>query len=398
MHSNVWGTAKVFSQWDPRVFMNIFRVTKKIVYTRSLPFSSNGTCYGGMQPIKADMNNREWNTLVSVIRGETLRPLPTAFIIDSPWLPNWAGHTILDYFTSERMFLDDNLKAIQTFPEAIFLPGFWSEYGMCTEPSAFGSVMLWGENEFPFAMKVLRSPEEIDRLAKPDPRKHGLLPFVIKRLKHLEPEIERAGHKIRFAVARGPFNIASFLMGAPEFLEALKTEPEQMHRLLTIVTDFLVDWIAYQREQFPSIDGIFLLDDIVGFVGRRDFEHFALPYLQRAFAADVTVKFFHCDAPSKAGAPMLEAAGINLLNFGIQHTIAEMQAWTNHGIALVGNIPPRDVLAEGTPADVARAVREQLEPLEDRSRLIVSCGGGMPPHAPTENIRALIATVEEITR
>jgi uroporphyrinogen decarboxylase len=344
------------------------------------------------------MNDRQWNTLVSVVRGEALRPLPTAFIIDSPWLPNWAGHSILDYFTDERVFLNDNLQAMRAFPETIFLPGFWSEYGMCTEPSAFGSVCIWGENEFPFAKKVLRSPADVDLLETPDPRKHGLLPFVIKRLQHLQPEIEAAGHKIRFAVARGPLNIASFLMGTPEFLEALKMAPERMHHLLSIVTDFLVDWIAAQREAFPSIDGVFLLDDIVGFVGRRDFETFGLPYLQRVFSADVTVKFFHNDAPCKASAPLLADAGINLLNFGIQHTLAEMKAWTGNRIALMGNIPPRDVLAEGTPADVARSVTERLSSLDDRSRLIVSCGGGMPPHAPTENIKALISTVEALTR
>jgi uroporphyrinogen decarboxylase len=287
---------------------------------------------------------------------------------------------------------------MRAFPETIFLPGFWSEYGMCTEPSAFGSVCIWGENEFPFAKKVLRSPADVDLLETPDPRKHGLLPFVIKRLQHLQPEIEAAGHKIRFAVARGPLNIASFLMGTPEFLEALKMAPERMHHLLSIVTDFLVDWIAAQREAFPSIDGVFLLDDIVGFVGRRDFETFGLPYLQRAFSADVTVKFFHNDAPCKASAPLLADAGINLLNFGIQHTLAEMKAWTGNRIALMGNIPPRDVLAEGTPADVARSVTERLSSLDDRSRLIVSCGGGMPPHAPTENIKALISTVEALTR
>ena len=343
------------------------------------------------------MNDQQWNTLVSVVRGETVRPLPTAFIIDSPWLPNWAGHTILDYFTDERTFLDDNLKAIRAFPDSIMLPGFWSEYGMCTEPSAFGSVSMWGEDDFPFAKKVLLSPADVDRLEKPDARKHGLLPFVIKRLQHLQPEIEKAGHKIRFAVARGPLNIASFLMGAPEFMEAIKTEPELMHRLLVIVTDFLVEWIEVQREAFPTIDGIFLLDDIVGFISRRDFEIFGLPYLQRAFSADVTVKFFHNDAPAKASAPMLEAAGINLFNFGIQHTLTEMKTWTNNRIALMGNIPPRDVLAEGTPEDVRRTVTEMLNALDDKSRLIVSCGGGMPPHAPTDNIDTLISTVHELT-
>jgi uroporphyrinogen-III decarboxylase len=340
------------------------------------------------------MNDRQWDILISVIRGERLPP-PIGFIIDSPWLPKWAGHSILDYFTDEKVFLEDNLKAVQSFPEALFLPGFWSEFGMCTEPSAFGSVSVWEENEFPFARKIIRTPAEAMRIGKPNPRKEGLLPFVIKRLEHLRPEIEKAGHRIRFAVARGPLNIASFLMGTTEFLTALKTDPEPMHSLLGVITDFLRDWIAFQRERFPSIDGVLILDDIVGFIGRQDFEIFGLPYLKRIYDTDVTVKFFHNDAPCKASAPLLPDIGINLLNFGTQHTLADMKTWTGNRITLMGNIPPRDVLAAGTPEDVRRSVGDMLGALEDRSRLIVSCGGGMPPDAPTENIRAMIAAVEE---
>ena len=73
------------------------------------------------------MIDQQWTTLLSVVRGEVVRPLPTAFIIDSPWLPNWAGHTILDYFTDDRTFLNDNFKAIRSLPESILLAGFWSE-------------------------------------------------------------------------------------------------------------------------------------------------------------------------------------------------------------------------------------------------------------------------------
>jgi len=342
------------------------------------------------------MNEQQWNTLVSVIRGEKLEALPTGFLIDSPWLPKWAGHKVLDYFTDDRIFLGANLKAIQTFPRTLFMPGFWSEYGMCTEPSAFGAVPVWEEDEFPFAKKTVRSLPDIERIDKPNPRKDGLLPFVIRRLQHLEPEIRQTGHQIRFAVARGPFNIASFIMGATEFMTALKTDPELMHHLLRMTTDFLVDWIAYQRECFPSIDGILILDDIVGFVSRRDFETFGAAPLARIFSADVTVKLFHNDAPCKACAPVLPEIGVNFLNFGIQHTLAEMKAWTNNKITLLGNIPPRDVLASGTPADVAKAVREMLGSLHDHSRLIVSCGGGMPPGVPTENLQALISAAEEI--
>jgi uroporphyrinogen decarboxylase len=159
-----------------------------------------------------------------------------------------------------------------------------------------------------------------------------------------------------------------------------------------------VDWIDYQRECFPTIDGILLLDDIVGFVSRRDFETFGLPYLKRVFGADVTVKFFHNDAPCKVCAPFLPEIGINLLNFGIQHTLAEMKSWTDNKVTLLGNIPPRDVLAGGTPADVTGSVTDMLNGVEDYSRLIVSCGGGMPPAVATENLLALISATEQFTR
>jgi uroporphyrinogen-III decarboxylase len=341
------------------------------------------------------MTEPQWELLRAVIAGERLRPLPTGFIIDSPWLPNWAGQKILDYFTDERGWFDAHMKALCAFPDTLFLPGFWSEYGMCTEPSAFGAVGVWEPDAFPFAKRVLRSPEDVDHLERPNPRTDGLLPFVTRRLTHLQPEIERAGHKIRFAIARGPLNIASFLMDTTEFLMALKTEPERMRQLLGLITDFLVEWIAVQRECFPSIDGLLVLDDIVGFIGDEDFREFAQPYLARIFDCGVAVRFFHNDAPCKTCAPYLADIGINLLNFGTQHTLSEMKQWTGGRIALLGNVPPRDVMAEGSPADVRRSVHEMLDALEDTSRLIVSCGGGMPPGVSTENIRTLITTVKE---
>lgn len=344
------------------------------------------------------MNDAQWQALQAVIRGEKMTPLPVAFIIDSPWLPNWAGMTILDYYTSEERWLAANFKAIGDFPDCIFLPGFWSEYGMCAEPSAFGAKCLFYDNEFPFAEKLIQSADDIDRLAKPDPRRDGLLPFVVKRLKHSLPRIEAAGHSVRFAVSRGPLNIASFLMGTTEFLMEMKVSPDKIHSLLRLITDFTADWLAYQRECFPTIDGVLLLDDIVGFIGEEDFREFAQPYLKELFTGlGVSVRFFHNDSPCKASARHLHDTGINLYNMGIDVGLKDLQAWTEGKVALMGNIPPRDVLAAGTPTDVEKAVVQQFASLSDTRRILFSCGGGMPPNAPTENIRALVSTVQRLS-
>jgi uroporphyrinogen-III decarboxylase len=346
--------------------------------------------------IDGPMTHEQWDKLLAVLGGEVFDPLPVGFIIDSPWLPGWAGMSILDYYSSERKWLEANLQAMRTFPEAMFLPGFWSEFGMCTEPSAFGTKCRWHEEELPYADKIIRSIEDVDRIEKPDVKTDGLLPFVIRRLGLNQEAIQEKGHAIRFAVARGPLNIASFLMGTTEFMMALYTDPEPMRRLLTVVTDFLVEWVQYQKECFPSIDGIFVLDDIVGFIGEPDFRQWAMPYLKRVFGSiDAKVRFFHNDAQGLVCAPFLQEIGINLFNFSFEHSIQEMKELTGGKVTLLGNIPPRDVLAQGTPEDVASAVKASVEPVADRSRIILSCGGGVPPQVSTENLRAFLKTVRQ---
>ncbi len=42
------------------------------------------------------MTGEQWNKLLAVINGELVEPLPVGFIVDSPWLPEWAGISILD--------------------------------------------------------------------------------------------------------------------------------------------------------------------------------------------------------------------------------------------------------------------------------------------------------------
>jgi len=342
------------------------------------------------------MNDRQWQELLAVIGGEAVKPLPVGFIIDSPWLPGWAGMSTLDYFFCGPRWTEANLAAVRKFPDVMFLPGFWSEFGMCTEPSAFGTKCTWHENDLPFAHPVLRTPDDMAALAKPDARTDGLLPFVLKRLQHARAQMEAEGHAIRFAVARGPLNIASFLAGSTEFLMALKTNPQEVHAMLATITDFLCDWLRVQAEAFPGIQGIFLLDDIVGFLGAADCRALALPYLKKAFGAfDAKVRFFHNDAHGLVCAPMLEEMGVNLFNFSFQHPLSLMRQAAGPNVTLLGNLPPRDVLAAGSPETVRKAVREMLGALPDHRRLIASCGGGIPPGVSTENIEAFLAAARE---
>jgi uroporphyrinogen decarboxylase len=90
----------------------------------------------------------------------------------------------------------------------------------------------------------------------------------------------------------------------------------------------------------------------------------------------------------------LPEIGVNLFNMGFDITLNELKTLTHNKIALVGNIPPRDVLANGTPDDVARATTELIKSLTDTSKVVLSCGGGMPPGVKSENIDAFLSAVK----
>jgi len=340
------------------------------------------------------MTNKHWNDLKAVVNGELLSPLPVGFIIDSPWLPNWHGISILDYFSSDALWMEANLKALRDFPEAMFLPGFWAEYGMCGEPSAFGARSSFPENEFPHAFPCLNSPEQIRDMEVPDPEKDGLGPLMLNRLKINQPAIESAGHKIRFSVSRGPLNIASYLMGTTEFLMAMMTHREEAHLLIRKITDYLRGFHEHQKKLFPSIEGILMLDDIIGFISREQFAEFGLPYFKELYDCGHPVRFLHNDANCMESVQFLPEMGVNLFNMGFDTDLNQLKELTGNQVTMLGNIPPRDVLAAGSAELVRETTLSLLHSLNDLSRVIFSCGGGMPPGVSSENMAIFMETVK----
>jgi len=342
------------------------------------------------------MTNEQWSTLNSIVQGNYNGPPVTGFIIDSPWIPGWYGVNHIEFYGSDRIWMDANKKVEETFPGTMFIPGFWSEYGMCTEPSAFGAKFRWLKDQMPHAGTIMSDLSKIGDLKVPDPRSDGLLPFMIQRLKSMQPEIREMGHEIKFAVARGPLNIASFLMGTSELMMAMMLQPEETHQLLRIITDFSVNWIRHQKDVFETIDGIILLDDIVGFIGEPEVKAFAVPYIKEIFGSfNAEIRLFHNDANGLVSTPFISEMGVNLYNFSFEHSLNEIRELAGEDVALLGNLPPRDVLAAKSPEDVIAETRKMVEETRDRSRIVWSCGGGMPPGVSTENIRAFIDTIQK---
>ncbi len=345
------------------------------------------------------MTDKQWNDLLSLIEGKEIGYQPYGFIIDSPWIPGWYGISNIQYYASDRHWLDANIKVCELFPDVWFFPGFWSEYGMCTEPSAFGAKMIWLEQSLPHAEKVIKNIEDIVNLSVPNVTTDGLLPFMINRLKENEGEIINKGHKIRFAVSRGPLNIASFLLGTTELMLSLAMNPLEAKNLIDKITEFICNWLRYQKECFPAIDGIFVLDDLMGFIGEDEFGEYAIPSFRKIFSAfNSKVRFLHNDANSLITAKHLAEMNVNMFNFSFEHPMGRIRELAGPEVVLVGNIPPRDIMAAGTPEQVTAAVKKAAAEIDDYHRIVWSTGGGMPTGVNNKNIYTFVEAVKKFIK
>ncbi len=331
-----------------------------------------------------------WERFVAVARGGQADGVPVALIVDSPWLPGYAGIDTLDYFLQPDAWLRINLDLLDRFPDVAWIPGFWVEYGMAAEPSAFGARIIWHHDQPPSIEPVRGGLAALADVEPPDPQRHGLMPLVLQRYADAERRLLPKGTSIKMVAARGPLAVASWLLGVTELMIALKTHPEAIGRALDVLTNTIIAWLRAQLDVLHAPEGILVLDDIVGMLSPKLFEQFARPYLMRIFGSfEGLVKVYHNDTPCPRLIEPMSTLGFDVFNFSHELDIATVQAQMP-GVALMGNVPPRDVMALGTPEQVKDWARACIEKTGGRG-LILSAGGGASPGTRPEAIDALVS-------
>jgi uroporphyrinogen decarboxylase len=238
---------------------------------------------------------------------------------------------------------------------------------------------------------VLARIEDAAALAPANPNTDGLMPFVLHRYRTLKPRIIDAGFTMPVIAARGPLCIASFLRGVTPFMTDLVEAPDAVHQLLQLTTRCVIDWLRAQAEAIgDSVEGILVLDDIVGFLSPSMYRRFAHPYMKQiadAFPAD-WVKVYHNDANVRPLLADLPDTGFDVLNWSHKISVEEAARKTQGRMCLMGNVDPLEIAVRGTPEATARAARDVIEQAGD-APLILSVGGGVSPGMPAANIMAL---------
>jgi uroporphyrinogen decarboxylase len=343
------------------------------------------------------MRPDQWDTFTRAARRERLSRIPLALIADSPWIPGYLGLAHLDYYLDPELWFSANLKVVQEFPDVILVPSWWVEYGMAAEPSILGAKIKFWQDNTPSEYHSLHRLEDMDLLPEYEVEADGFAALTLHLIRRHRQRILDLGHVLPFVTARGPLCTAGFVRGTTNFMIDLVEDPDGAHRLIDLCTRVVIDWLKAQHAAMgDTVEGIFVLDDIVGFINEAHYEEFAHPYLKRicdAFPAD-WVKLYHNDAEVDACLDHLPDAGFNVLNWGKQKDIREVKRRVGSRMCLMGNVNPLEVGVRGTPAEVHAATLDVLEGSGGEG-IILSVGGGVSPGMPKENILAMQSALAE---
>jgi len=346
------------------------------------------------------MRPEQWQTFKSAARLEKLDRVPMALIVDSPWIPGYLGIKHMDYYLDPELWFEANLKITREFPDIILVPSWWMEYGMAAEPSILGAKIKFWQDNTPSEYHTLYRLEDIDEFPEYEVEADAFAALTLHRYKMALPRIKALGEVLPFVTARGPLCTAGFVRSTTNLMIELVEKPEESHRLIDLCTRVIIDWLKAQHAVLgDDVEGIFILDDIVGFVNEDHYMEFAHPYLKRicdAFPSD-WVKLYHNDAEVDACLDHLPDAGFNVLNWGKQKDIREVKQRVGSRMCLMGNLNPLEIGTRGTPAEVREATLDVLEGGlgSDGRGMILSVGGGTSPGMPRQNIVAMLEALQE---
>lgn len=223
------------------------------------------------------------------------------------------------------------------------------------------------------------------------------LAFVLESIRlvrrELPPDIPLIGY------AGAPFTLASWAVEGKSsrdfstFRRLLYADPETAHLLLDKVTQVIADFLVAQIRS--GAQAIQLFDTSVGILSPTDFQRFALPYLQRLFAALASEQVPRLYFPLASDHLLLWLGqiGADVLSLDWRTDLAQAFA-SFPELALQGNLDPCALFA---PAEELVAQAQAILRVARGHPHIFNLGHGVLPETPFDQVRRLVDAVHNFS-
>lgn len=197
--------------------------------------------------------------------------------------------------------------------------------------------------------------------------------------------------------AGSPITLATYMAeggGAREFTHfrrLLHTDPVTATRLLDVLTDVTIDYLAMQVA--AGAQALQLFDTWIGALSRRDFETHALPCLRRIFDAtrSTGVPMIYYANNAAHLLPVMDQVGADVYSLDWRTELAEADQILGGQFPLQGNLDPCSLFA---PPDVVEQEAISLLQRTDGLRHLFNLGHGVQPDTPYDSVERLVQVVQ----
>lgn len=268
-------------------------------------------------------------------------------------------------------------------------------------PQALGMTVEMHPGKGPVFPNPLQSPSEIDQL-----QEEG----AVSRLLYVGKAITLTRHKIEGKVpligfTGAPFTLMGYMIeggGSPTMSktkEWLEKYPKDVHKLLRLLTNVIIDYLVMQVESGAQLLQVF--ESSADHLTREQFTEFSAPYLKdircgvKKFLEEKVVEQVPMTVFAKGGGHSLDIqAQLGYETIGLDWTVDPIGARKIVGsnITLQGNLDPQDLYK--TPEEIRKLTKEMALKF-GKSRYICNLGHGITPKTPLESMAAFTEAIHE---
>lgn len=326
-------------------------------------------------------------------RGEMIDRLPCVPIVGNT-AARVIGVKVSEFRGNGKLIARAHIEAYKLFRYDI-IRIFTDLY---TQAEAMGARVRYPLDETAYLeAPAINDVSEIANLKPADPYKDGNLPAHLEAMKIA---VDAVGEEVTVTGALTcPFTNASFLISTEQLTRLTIKNPEAVHKLLevSLETNLRYADAIIDAGCTPSLTDAMSSCTVIS---PKQFREFSFPYLKRLInhihsrGKAVTL---HICGKTRQIWEMMADAGADCISIDNAADLLEAKKKVGHRVRLMGNVKPSEVMLQGTPRDVRKAVIECVRKAYDNPKgYIVASGCSLPTETPFENIHAMLDTVREI--
>lgn len=267
-----------------------------------------------------------------------------------------------------------------------------------TQAEAMGAKVVVPPDETAYLESpAISGPGSIDSLRPADPYADGCLPQHLEAINIAASELD--GKVTVTGALTCPFTNASFLIGTENLVRLTYRNPRAVHRLCEVSLESNMRFAdaIMDKGATPSLTDAMSSSTVIS---PKQFLEFSFPYLKRLIhhihSRGKTVTLHICGKTNLIWEAMAEA-GADCISIDNDADLSEARLKVGSRVKLMGNVKPSEVMLEGTPGDVRKAVITCVKEACDNPKgFIVASGCSLPTETPFANIHAMLDTVREI--